>query len=100
MAKQPRDDDCAPLTARLADMLWARACGHSYNDIGAARGIKAETVQACLRRARTLLEVATESEAIREAARRRIFDHAVLWSRGPDERHRNASPQEAARRVP
>jgi len=42
-------------------------------------------VQTCLRRARTLLGVATEGEAIREAARRRIFDHAVLWSHGPEQ---------------
>ncbi|MET9813123.1 helix-turn-helix transcriptional regulator [Streptomyces sp. NPDC006355] len=74
MAKQPGDDECAPLTARLARMLWARGYGWSYDEIGILEGIKGGTVSTHLRKARKLLECETVEQAVEKAARLGIID--------------------------
>jgi DNA-binding CsgD family transcriptional regulator len=74
MVKQPGDDECAPLTARLADMLWARGYGWSYDEIGILHGIKGGTVREYLRQARLRLDCETVAQAVEKAAHLGIID--------------------------
>jgi DNA-binding CsgD family transcriptional regulator len=74
MAKQPGDDECAPLTRRLAELLELRGHGWTYDEIGAEHGLAGETARIYLRQARVLLGADTVDEAIQEAARRGIIE--------------------------
>ncbi|MFJ3507782.1 helix-turn-helix transcriptional regulator [Streptomyces luteogriseus] len=74
MVRQPGDDEYAPLTARLADILWARGYGWSYDEIGTLHGLAGGTVQVYLRQARSLLGCETVDEAVDKAARMGIID--------------------------
>ncbi|MFI6854451.1 hypothetical protein [Streptomyces sp. NPDC050416] len=74
MTRQPGDDECAPLTRRLAELLELRGHGWSYDEIGAEYGLQGTTVRAYLRHARLLLGAGTADEAIRDAARRGIIE--------------------------
>lgn len=78
MAEQPGDAECAPLTFKVAVMLWQRAHGWPYDRIGEGYGIKGATVRNHhLRKARAMLGVGSEDEAIAKARELGIFDRVL-----------------------